>query len=102
MSKVLKISILITILLTAFVAFYETGKRAGFRIGSEWALVQADIVAREAGVFMPVSMKDGKFRVVMKQPRGVYRRAWRLADRFEEQWGLKTAGMIAGGKQADL
>jgi hypothetical protein len=109
MKKVSAIFFLTAILITGFVAIYEFGKSAGFRTGSEWALVQADIAAREAGVFMPVYLKEGKFRVVIKQPRGIYKRAWQLADQFEEQQTLKTAklngtGIRSGadGKQADL
>lgn len=79
-------------LLSGFGAVFQAGKNHGFRTGSEWALVQADIVAREAGVFMPVYMKDGKFRVVIRQPRGIYKRAWQLADQHEDAAeGLRSA-----------
>jgi hypothetical protein len=74
----------IAVLLAGIGAAFQAGKNDGFKTGSEWALVQADIVAREAGVFMPVYMKDGNFRVVIKQPRGIYKRAWELADQHEE------------------
>jgi hypothetical protein len=109
MDKVLNTFISFAILLAGFVIVYEFGKNAGFRTGSEWALVQADIAAREAGVFMPVYLKEGKFRVVIRQPRGIYKRAWQLADQFEEQGTLRTARLqesaaVTGptGKQADL
>ncbi len=62
---------------------FQVGKNAGFTSGSEWAMVQADIIAQEAGVFMPVYLKDGKFRVVLRQPRGIYKRARELADQYE-------------------
>ncbi len=88
------------ILIAGFAMVYEFGKSAGFRTGSEWALVQADIAAREAGVFMPVYLKEGKFRVVKRQPRGIYKRAWQLADQFEEQGTLRTARLQESYKKA--
>ena len=51
---------------------------------TEWALVQADIVAREAGLFMPVYMEGDNFRIVLRQPPGLYKKAWELADRHEQ------------------
>ncbi len=54
-------------------------------MGSEWAMVQAEIYAREAGLDMPVIYDNGQFRVILKQPRHLYRRAWRLADRYEDE-----------------
>ena len=60
------------------------GKRSGFRTGSEWAILQAAIVAREAGIALPLYLHDGAIRVVLRQPPGLYQKAWRLADRFEE------------------
>ncbi len=65
-------------------AGFQAGKFAGFKSGSEWALVQADMLAREAGVFMPVYMEGDTFRVVIKQPRGLYKRAWEQSARHEE------------------
>jgi hypothetical protein len=62
---------------------FKTGRTSGFETGSQWALMQADILAREAGLSMPVVLDAGTFRVIMKQPRGLYRRAWRLADEHE-------------------
>ena len=82
-----KISIMmgsVVLLLACIGISFQAGKNAGFKSGSEWALVQAEIVAGEAGVFMPVYMKDGKFRVVLRQPPGVYKKAWKMADEYEE------------------
>ncbi len=101
MNKASGNTLIITLLLVGFALVFQFGRNIGFETGSEWALVQADILAREAGVFMPVYMKDGHFRVVMKQPRGLYRRAWQLADRYEDSRpGLKTARAQAGLVQA--
>ena len=84
MKKALGILLIITLVLFGFAIAFQFGQIVGFETGSEWAIVQADIVAREAGVFMPVYMRDGSFRVVLKQPPGVYKRAWQIADRYEE------------------
>jgi hypothetical protein len=85
MKILIRIMLAITLLIVGFAAGFPAGKSAGFASGSEWALVQANIIAREAGVFMPVSLNDGQFRVVLKQPRHLYKQAWELADRDEEE-----------------
>ncbi len=89
-------TVVITLLLAVFALAFQLGRSTGFETGSEWALVQADIVAREAGLFMPVYMKDGHFRVVVKQPRGLYRRAWQHADKYEDSRStVKTAKVVS-------
>ncbi len=79
------ITIATLLLLVGFAAGFPVGKSVGFTTGSEWALVQADILAREAGVFMPVRLYDDNFRIVIKQPRGLHKRVWHLADRYDDQ-----------------
>ncbi len=71
-----------------FAAGFPVGKSVGFETGSEWAIVQADLLAREAGVFMPVFLDEGKFRVVVKQPRDLHRKAWHLADSHHSRTGI--------------
>jgi hypothetical protein len=85
MKVTVRIMLSIALLIAGFAAGFPAGMSAGFTSGSEWALMQANIVAREAGVFMPISLNDGKFRVVIKQPRDLYKRAWELADKHEEE-----------------
>ena len=51
----------------------------GFNTGSEWGIVQADIAAREAGSPLIVSLEDGQIRVIITQPRGLYKRAQQAA-----------------------
>lgn len=85
MKILIRIMLAMALLIAGFAAGFPVGKSAGFASGSEWALVQANVVAREAGVFMPVSMDDGQFRVVIRQPRHLYKRVWKLADRKEEE-----------------
>ena len=87
MKKIMRITIRIVIafvlLAVGFAAGLPIGQRIGFSTGSEWAIVQADIVAREAGVIMPVSYESGNFRVILRQPPHLYTMAWKLAKRHE-------------------
>ena len=84
MKIITQIVLAIALLLAGFAAGFPIGKNSGFSTGSEWAFVQADILARESGLSMPVSYEEGQFRIVVKQPRNLYKRAWRLADRQED------------------
>ncbi len=91
----LRISLIIALLFMGFAAGFPVGKSIGFTTGSEWALVQADIVAREAGSSMPVYFQEGRFRVIVKQPPDLYKHAWQLADRYDNEMenvnrGVKT------------
>src|SRR5512143_2710524 len=92
----------IALLATGFALGVPFGKNVGFNIGSEWAIKQADIVAKEAGMYMPVHMENGTFRVKFKQPPGLHQRAWKLADERDlwegrghrgnqEEWGYLAA-----------
>jgi len=85
MKILLGITIAIMLIVAGFAAGFPVGKSVGFDMGSEWALVQADILAREVGAFMPVYLADGTFRVVIKQPRHLYKNAWQLAERNHDQ-----------------
>lgn len=92
MKKIFITNIAIMLLLFLFTIAFQVGKNSGFRLGSEWALLQADIVAREAGMSLPVYLDDGVFRVVFRQPPGLYQKAWQLADRYDRAGGaLQTA-----------
>jgi hypothetical protein len=83
MKIILKTVMALMLLLAGFAAGFPLGQERGFETGSEWALMQADVIAQEAGVFMPVSYSEGQFRVVKKQPPGLYKRAWQLADKYD-------------------
>jgi len=79
------------LLLAGFAAGFPVGQHMGFSTGSEWAIVQADILAREAGLFMPVNYEEGTFRVVVRQSPDLSRQAWLLADRYDREmqnWDL--------------
>ncbi len=83
MNIITQAALSLALLGVGFAAGFPVGKDAGFTTGSEWALRQADLLAREAGVFMPVSLEQGQFRVVIRQPKNLYKRAWQLADEKE-------------------
>ncbi len=89
----IRISLIIALLFMGFAAGFPVGKSIGFATGSEWALVQADIIAREAGSSMPVYFREGRFRVVVKQPRHLYKHAWQLADRYDNEMENVNSGV---------
>ncbi len=89
MKKLLGAVIAIAVLIYLLTITFQAGKIAGFETGSEWAMVQADIVAREAGMSLPVYLDEGAFRIVLRQPSGLYRKAWRLADSYDRTGGAK-------------
>ena len=80
MKNITRIICVVLLIATGFAAGFPIGSITGFSRGSEWALYQADILARESGLFMPVCFDGGDFRVIMKQPKGLYRRASASAD----------------------
>jgi hypothetical protein len=85
MKMSVRITLAVVLLVAGFAAGLPVGKTIGFTSGSEWALMQAGIFAREAGVFMPVYFNEGQFRVVVKQPRGLYKRAWQLSEQYHKE-----------------
>lgn len=65
--KVLVLTVVTAALLvTGFALGYPIGKHRGFETGTEWAMLQAKLVAREAGVIMPVYFEDDAFHVVLR------------------------------------
>ncbi len=82
-----KMVIAIFLILIGFATGFPIGRSTGFTTGSEWALVQADIAAREAGVFMPVYIKDEVLRIVIRQPRNLHKRARHRAEIHDDQSG---------------
>ncbi len=84
--RILIRALFITALLAAgFAAGFPVGRSMGFATGSEWALVQADLLAKESGFNLPVSYDGQQFRIVMRQPRNFYHSARTLADRREDE-----------------
>lgn len=85
MKIIIQMIVTAALLALGFAVGFPIGKNAGFNNGSEWAIKQAEIVAREAGIFMPINFEDGVFRVKFKQPGDLHQRAWKIADKhFEE------------------
>jgi hypothetical protein len=78
----------VALLALGFALGFPVGKNVGFNNGSEWAIIQAEIVAREAGMFMPIHLEDGVFRVKLKQPGDLHQRAWKIADKHFEELAL--------------
>lgn len=92
----LQIVTAILLLIAGFAIGYPVGKSSGFSTGSEWALVQAELLAKEAGVVMPVTYEDGELRVKIKQPGNMYKRAWQMADmRYEEMKKMRLTQYTA-------
>jgi len=92
MKTLLRIILMIAFVTAGFAVGFPIGRNSGFIIGSEWALVQANILAREAGLFMPVNLEEGQFRIILKQPKHLYRAAWMLADRYEDEMAYLNRG----------
>lgn len=99
---IIRIIFVAALLVAGFAAGFPIGQSIGFSTGSEWAIVQADIIAREAGLFMPINYEEGKFRVVVKQPRHLYKRAWKLADRHDAAMSYVNLGERALAETASL
>jgi len=72
---IVQLAVTLALLVTGFALGYPVGKHTGFESGSEWALIQADLAARDAGVTMPVYLEDGLFHVVIRQSPDLHRRA---------------------------
>jgi hypothetical protein len=85
MKTLTRIICVVVLLAIGFAAGFPVGSIIGFSRGSEWAIVQADVIARESGLFMPVGFDGGMFRVIMKQPRGLYKKVWQEADKRDKQ-----------------
>lgn len=80
MKIVLRTAVAIAVFMAGFAAGYPAGKTNGFLSGAEWSSIQSSILAREAGVFMPVYYESGAFRVVFKQKKNFYKQAKQMAD----------------------
>ena len=102
MKIIIRTAIVIALLLAGFAAGFPIGQTIGFSTGSEWAIIQAELIAKEAGVSMPINYEAGKFRIVVKQPGHLYKQAWRLADRREEAMEYVNSGNRTLGETVKL
>ncbi len=89
---ILRALLVLALLIVGFAAGFPVGKSIGFTTGSEWAIVQADILARQMGMSMPVYYEDGHFRVIVKQSRHLYKQAWQSADRYQNEMEIVNQG----------
>jgi hypothetical protein len=85
MKIVLRIIMGILLVSLGFAAGFPIGQSRGFSTGSEWAFMQASIIAREMGLFMPVNFVEGNFKITLKQPHGHFRRTRQLAEKYGEK-----------------
>lgn len=102
MKIMMRLILMIAILAIGFAAGFQVGQSNGFSLGSEWALVQAELLAREEGLFMPIRYDNGEFWIVLRQPANLYRRAWQLADRHTTEMGLLNQGAPDAGDRAPV
>lgn len=77
---VVRIVMMLGLLAMGFALGFPMGQQRGFDNGSEWAIVQADIAAREAGVSLPFSLEEGQIRVTIRQSPDLHK------------WARQTAG----------
>lgn len=103
MKPITRIVSILILLALGFAAGFPIGSRSGFVRGSEWAIVQADLIAREAGLLMPVNLADGEFRITFKQPRGLYKFARQLAEKHYNEFQKKYVNRTqpVDGTEAD-
>jgi hypothetical protein len=82
---VVRIAVILGLLTAGFALGFPIGLQKGFNTGSEWGIVQADIAAREAGSPLIVSLEDGQIRVIITQPRGLFKRAQQQAALYNDR-----------------
>jgi hypothetical protein len=75
----LRIVMILGLLATGFAVGFPVGQQKGFDNGSEWAMVQVDMAAREAGMEPPFSLEDGQIRVVIRQSPDLHKWAKKQA-----------------------
>ena len=94
---VVRLVVILGLLTAGFALGFPIGLQKGFNTGSEWGIVQADIAAREAGSPLIVSLEDGQIRVIITQPRGLYKRAQLAALNNDRILIAKTGKKAAPG-----
>ncbi len=99
---VIRATFAVVLLVVGFAAGFPVGQSIGFTTGSEWSFVQADLLAKEAGVFMPVNYKGGTFHVVVKQPRQLHKDARKVAEMHDEEMSYVNSGKSALAERVQL
>jgi len=80
-----RIVMMLGLLAAGFALGFPLGQHSGFDAGSEWAIVQADIAAREAGMFLPFSLEEGQIRVTVKQSPDLHKWAQQQAALYNDR-----------------
>ena len=82
---ILRIAVVLGLLAMGFALGFPAGQQKGFDNGSEWAIVQADLAAREAGMVLPFSLEDGQIRVVVRQSPDLHKWAQKQAEFYNDR-----------------
>ena len=82
---VVRLAVILGLLAVGFAVGFPIGQQRGFDNGSEWAIVQADIAAREAGVSLPFLLEEGQIRVIIRQSPDLHKWARQQAALYNER-----------------
>lgn len=85
LSLIFRVAAALGLLATGFATGYPAGQQKGFDSGCEWAMVQADMAAREAGMELPFSLEEGRIRVVVKQSPDLHKWARNQAALYNDR-----------------
>lgn len=82
---VVRLAVILGLLAAGFALGFPIGQQRGFDNGSEWAIVQADIAAREAGVSLPFLLEEGQIRVIVRQSPDLHKWARQQAAFYNDR-----------------
>ena len=82
---VLRFAVILGLLAMGFAIGFPVGQHKGFNNGSEWAIVQADMAAREAGMELPFLLENGQIRVIVRQSPDLHKWAQKQAALYNER-----------------
>lgn len=89
---VVRLAVILGLLAAGFALGFPIGQQRGFDNGSEWAIVQADIAAREAGVSLPFLLEEGQIRVIVRQSPDLHKWARQQAALYNERLAVAQDG----------
>jgi len=92
---IVRLAAIVGLLAAGFALGFPVGAHKGFDTGSEWAIVQADIAAREAGMSLPFSLEDGQIRVTVKQSPDLHKWAQQQAALYNDRITVAKASKTA-------
>ena len=97
---VLRFVAILGLLAMGFAMGFPVGQHKGFNSGSEWAIVQVDMAAREAGMELPFSLEDGQIRVVVRQSPDLHKWAQKQAALYNDR--IKVAEVVRSAMPVDF